>query len=435
VRSSKTAAVVAALSLVVGISAGCSSGSSSSSNTLTYWASNQSTSLDADKQILQPELDKFQQQTGIHVNVEVIPWPDLLNRILAATTSGQGPDVLNIGNTWAASLQATGALAQFDDATLAKVGGRDKFIASGMAATGAPGQPPAAVPLYGLAYGLFYNKKMFADAGLTPPTTWQQLLDDARRLTDPAKSQWGLGIEGASYTEGAHFAFMFNRQNGGQPFGPGNKPQFDSPQMVAGVKQYVDLISSGVVNPSDAEHVNDTDMDGEFASGKAAMIMQQNNATATLKSDGMTEDQYGVVPIPAIDPVPAGGAPVSSIVAGIDMTAFANSQNLDGALKFINFMTSPDEQKILNSAFGSLPVVPDAYSDPRFSTPLIGAFRQVLANRAEPMPQIAQESQFETLIGNAVKDLMAQAASGQKPDDNAIKARLTTANQQMPAGG
>jgi multiple sugar transport system substrate-binding protein len=434
VRSSRTAALVAALLLVVGFSAGCGSGSSGSSTTLTYWASNQSTSLDSDKQILQPELDKFQQQTGIHVNVEVIPWPDLLNRILAATTSGQGPDVLNIGNTWSASLQATGALVKFDDATLAKVGGRDKFIATSMAATGAPGQPPAAVPLYGLAYGLFYNKKLFSDAGLTPPTTWQQLLDDARKLTDPAKGQWGIGIEGASYTEGSHFAFIFGRQNGGQPFA-GNQAQFDSPQMVAGVKQYVDLISQGLANPSDAEHLNDVDMDAEFSSGKAAMIMQQNNATATLKSQGMSDSEYGVVPIPSIEPVPAGGAPLASHVAGIDITAFADSSNLDGALKFINFMTSPDEQKILNGKFGALPVVQDAYSDPQFSTPMISSFREVLANRSEPMPEIAQESQFETLIGTAVKDLLAQAASGQKVDDAAIKAKLTTANQQMRTGG
>ncbi|TVT01339.1 extracellular solute-binding protein, partial [Amycolatopsis bartoniae] len=194
-RSSKTAAVLAALLLVLGLTA-CGSGSSSSDGkTLTYWASNQASSLDEDRQVLQPELDKFEQQTGIHVNLEVIAWPDLLNRILAATTSGSGPDVLNIGNTWSASLQATGALQPFDDATFAKVGGREKFLASSLAATGAAGQPPAAVPLYGLAYGLFYNKKKFADAGLKPPTTWQELLDAAKKLTDPAKGEWGMGVE------------------------------------------------------------------------------------------------------------------------------------------------------------------------------------------------------------------------------------------------
>ena len=70
------------------------SGSPGASKTLTYWASNQGTSLENDKAVLDPELAKFEKQTGVKVNLSVIGWPDLLNKILAATTSGQGPDVL-----------------------------------------------------------------------------------------------------------------------------------------------------------------------------------------------------------------------------------------------------------------------------------------------------------------------------------------------------
>jgi len=99
--------------LAVAATAACGGGgtstssSSAGSKTLTYWASNQGTSLENDKAVLGPELAKFEKQTGVKVNLQVIGWPDLLNKILAATTSGQGPDVLNIGNTWAASLQAS----------------------------------------------------------------------------------------------------------------------------------------------------------------------------------------------------------------------------------------------------------------------------------------------------------------------------------------
>src|SRR4051812_3166564 len=171
------------------MAAGCGGGSgddskggSAAPQTLTYWASNQGRSIEQDKQILTPELQKFQQQTGIKVKLEVIGWPDLLNRILAATSSGQGPDVLNVGNTWSASLQATGAFQEFDDKTIAKVGGKNKFIPSTLTSTGAAGKPPAFVPLYGLAYGLFYNKKLFADAGLQPPASWQELVADAKKL-------------------------------------------------------------------------------------------------------------------------------------------------------------------------------------------------------------------------------------------------------------
>ena len=82
-------ALVAALGLTVSAcgggskdNSGDSGGKSSGGKTLTYWASNQGTSLDNDKAVLTPELKKFEQQTGIKVKLEVIPWSDLLNRIL-----------------------------------------------------------------------------------------------------------------------------------------------------------------------------------------------------------------------------------------------------------------------------------------------------------------------------------------------------------------
>ena len=83
------APAVAAIALLIPAAAACGSGNDAGSSgdaagtTLTYWASNQGPSLQKDKEILTPELAKFTQQTGIKVNLEVVGWPDLLNRILA----------------------------------------------------------------------------------------------------------------------------------------------------------------------------------------------------------------------------------------------------------------------------------------------------------------------------------------------------------------
>lgn len=173
IRAAATGAVVMSLALAATACGGGSStdgeGSNDSPKTLTYWASNQGASIEVDKKVLQPELDKFEKKTGIKVKLEVVPWSDLLNRILTATASGQGPDVLNIGNTWSASLQATGALLPWNDANLAKIGGKGRFVASALGSTGAQGKDPAAVPLYSMAYALYYNKQIFADAGIAQP--------------------------------------------------------------------------------------------------------------------------------------------------------------------------------------------------------------------------------------------------------------------------
>lgn len=173
-RAATTAAIT--LSLLAATATACGGGSAngdggsnSAPKELTYWASNQGPDIAADEATLAPELKKFEERTGIKVKLEVIPWPDLLGRILAATASGQGPDVLNIGNTWSASLQATGALLPWDGRNFDAIGGKDRFVASALGSAGATGQDPAAVPLYSMSYALYYNKKLFREAGIEKP--------------------------------------------------------------------------------------------------------------------------------------------------------------------------------------------------------------------------------------------------------------------------
>ncbi|ASW55356.1 sugar ABC transporter substrate-binding protein [Plantactinospora sp. KBS50] len=421
------AAVLAAASL-----SACGGGDSSSdgsAKTLTYWASNQGASLEFDKQVLQPELDKFQQQTGIKVNLEVVPWSDLLNRLLAAATSGQGPDVVNIGNTWSASLQATGALVEFDDATLDKIGGKDRFIPAALAAAGAAGKPPAAVPLYSLAYALYYNKKAFADAGITaPPTTWEQLAEDGKKLTGGGK--WGLALEAANPSENAHHAFAFGQQYGGDWFDSAGKPTFDTPQNVAAVKRYVDLMAADkIVNPGNAEYAQNQSV-SDFANGKAAMLLWQA-AGANLKTQHMEPDAYGIAPVPFLASPPAGGKKVNSMVAGINMAVFKHTSNKDGALQFVKFMTSDAEQVTLNKTYGSLPPVTTVSSDAAFAAPEQKVLQETLASSAAPLPQVPDESTFETLVGTAMKELFADAASGKPVTEASVRDKLNQAQQQM----
>jgi multiple sugar transport system substrate-binding protein len=406
---------------------------SAAATTLTYWASNQGPSLEKDKQILTPELAKFTQQTGIKVNLEVIGWPDLLNRILAAATSGQGPDVLNIGNTWSSSLQATGALLPFDQSTLDTVGGRDRFLPGSLSATGAAGKDPAAVPLYSLAYGLYYNKKLFAAAGISkPPSTWEELVADGKKLTGNGK--WGLGVEGGNVSENAHHAFAFSQQYGGNFFDGSGKPTFDSPANVQAVQRYLDFMATDkIVNPSNAEYAANQTL-SDFANGKTAMILWQS-PDQTLKSQGMSTADYGVAPVPFLASPPAGGKHVDSMVAGINIAVFQNTKHKDAALQFVKFMTGDTQQISLNKTYGSLPSVKTAYTDPAFQTATVKTYQDVLANTAAPLPAVPEEAQFETLVGTAMKNLFADVASGKQVGTAQIQAALADANTQVKAGG
>ncbi|MFJ8487997.1 ABC transporter substrate-binding protein [Streptomyces sp. NPDC094038] len=434
IRAAAVGAVTMSLALAATACGGGSStggGSNDSPKTLTYWASNQGASIEVDKQVLQPELDKFQKQTGIKVKLEVVPWSDLLNRILTATTSGQGPDVLNIGNTWSASLQATGALLPWDAENFGKIGGKDRFVDSALGSTGAEGKDPAAVPLYSMAYALYYNKKIFADAGIAkPPVTWDELVADGKKISAKGKSV--LGAEGGNVSENIHHVFVFAKQHGADFFTSDGKPDFTNDNIVAAVKQYVDLMAKDKVIPTgDAEYAQNQSV-SDFAKGKQAMLLWQS-ASSNLKSQGMSDSDYGIAPVPVQSGTPGTGTQVNSMVAGINLAVFKNTKNLDGATKFVKFMTSDDEQKILNTAYSSIPPVRTAQEDAAFNTPANAVLKDTLATSASALPQVASESQFETTVGTAVKNLFADAAAGRAITTDSVKAELEKAQQQMPA--
>ncbi|WP_405902177.1 sugar ABC transporter substrate-binding protein [Streptomyces sp. NBC_00656] len=428
------AAATLAISIAAGVT-GCGGGTSSSGGsndspkTLTYWASNQGPSIEADKKILTPELKKFEEQTGIKVKLEVVPWADLLNRILAATTSGQGPDVLNIGNTWSASLQATGALLPWDKANFDAIGGRDRFVDSAVASAGAEGKDPSAVPLYSLAYALYYNKKSFAEAGIAgPPATWDELVEDGKKLSKNGK--WGLGAEGSNLSNNIHQTFVLAQQHGADFFDAAGKPTFTSDGAVAAVKQYIDLMAKDkIIAPGNAEYAQNQSLT-DFAKGKTAMVLWQA-AASTFASQGMKPEEWGAAPVPVASGAPGQGKNINSMVAGINMAVFKNTKNIDGAKKFVKFMTSDAEQKLLNKTYGSIPPVKTAQADAAFSAPDLAVLRDTLAKSAAPLPQVPNESQFETAVGTAVKELWADAAAGRPVTTESVKARLEKAQQTM----
>ncbi|MFD8429259.1 MULTISPECIES: ABC transporter substrate-binding protein [Streptomyces] len=433
IRAAAVGAVTLSLALAATACGGGSSsggGSNDSPKELTYWASNQGASVEVDKKVLQPELDKFEKETGIKVKLEVVPWSDLLNRILTATTSGQGPDVLNIGNTWSASLQATGALLPWDAKNFEKIGGKDRFVDSALGSTGVEGQDPAAVPLYSMAYALYYNKQMFADAGVTkPPATWDELVATGKKISKDGK--WALGAEGSNLSNNIHQVFVLAKQHGADFFTADGKPDFTSDGAVAAVKQYVDLMAEDkVIAPGNAEYAQNQSL-SDFAKGKTAMVLWQT-ASATFKTMGMKDDEWGVAPAPVPSGTPGAGKATNSMVAGINMAVFKNSDNLDGATKFVKFMTSDAEQKLLNKAYGSIPPVKAAQADPAFNTQATAVLRETLATSAAALPQVPDESQFETAVGTAVKELFADAANGREVTTESVKEKLAKAQQQMP---
>jgi multiple sugar transport system substrate-binding protein len=433
----------AILILLLAISACGGDEQEQQSKKLTYWVPQEADSLEQDEAIFNKVVGDFEKQKGITVEVKAISWDDLYQDILTAITSGQGPDVLNIGNTWAASLQATGAFVPFDEEAMAKIGGEDKFVPAAMSSTGAPGQPPGSVPLYLLPDPvLYYNKAMFEEAGLQrPPKTWDGFIEVGKEFTkdtdgDGESDQWGVVTQAGDLYGNLHKAFVLSQQYGGQWFDKNGKPTFVSPENVDAVKLYVDLIAKDkILPPRMASAGEGTESVSDFVNGKAAMMISPSTTTASLESRGMKTDEYGLAPLPVLDPLPAGGEPAVGYVSGTNTVVFKNASNQELALDFVKYLTSSEKQVELSQAYGSLfPAVNEALEKPAFQGGQMDVFTEILKNSA-PLPQVPQEGEFETFVGKAVSKLIQQAATTGSVTESDVRTELEAAQERIKAGG
>ena len=187
-----------------------------------------------------------------------------------------------------------------------------------------------------------------------------------------------------------------------------------------------------MVDPGNAQYDNGTKAVNDFATGKVAMILTQNNADNSLTSNGMTSDAYGVVPLPAPE---NAKQKIASFVAGINLSVFKNTKNKDAALKFVNFMTSPEVQTTLGKPFSSLPVLKDAKPVFTDNAEEAKTFADIYANMSKPLPLTPNEDQFENTVGKAMNQFFATIVSGGTVSSDDIRKAFKTAQDQVAAAG
>jgi multiple sugar transport system substrate-binding protein len=432
----RIAALSAATVIGIGL-AGCSAGADGGGTdnpediTLTWWATQQSSSIESSQAAWQEVGDRFTEETGIEVEVEVIPWADLYNKILAAVSSGTGPDVLNIGTTWTSSLQDTGAFSPASGDNLEAMGGNERFVESAWEAAHVPDTDQTAVPILSAVYSMYYNTALFEAAGISePPTTWDEFVEVGKELTvdtdgDGQIDQWGFTMPAASTVVDSHQAFTTGQQEGGSFVDEEGNATLSSPAQVDGVTRYVELMTSDQIwSPSDAEVDAIADSTDQLIDGKAAMIWH-TNPLAQFESRGFAD--WAIAELP----VPDGAENVQSLVGGTNMVVFDESPNKEAAFEFVGWVTSPEEQSFIADTFSVLPVVTDAYDlDPLASNgdTTVPVRQGILADASAPFPLVANIGEIEPAVGNALREMFQAYATGGDPD---IEGRLKAADDQL----
>jgi len=230
-------------------------------------------------------------KTHKDIQVKYVVTEDMITKFLTASTSGTAPDIM-FWDRWRTSLYAPkNVLMPIDDFMSKDNISRDDFYQEALKELSNNGK------LYGLpltvdARALLYNKKLLDEAGVKPPTTWDQLSAAAAKLT-----KWNgdkLERSGFSLQDSGLFN-MYLQQAGGQMLSAdGTKTAFNGTAGLNVLNYWDKLMNKDKVYQVGFEEGLGKDTDA-FVTGKVAMQYTGPWIISTYKKYGKELD-FGIVP-------------------------------------------------------------------------------------------------------------------------------------------
>jgi len=332
---------------------------SSDDDALTFFFAANPEEADARQRVV----DAFQRR---HPEIKVrtlLSGPDALQHISIYCAGGKCPDVLMAWDLTYAGLADRGVLLDLntmlaDDKTFAAALKADSIASLYKTFTFNGGQ--YAFPEQWSGNYLFYNKKLFAEAGVHPPPgrweqTWSfsEFLDTAKALTKLDRSgrvsQWGyVDSWVASYAAG-----LFGMNNGVPWSSPLMNPthlNFDNDAFIEGIQFYADLANKHRVAPTASETQSMSTMD-LFVSGRAAMALGGHWRYQTVdRAEGLDFD------ITVLPTGPKGRAARSNI-GTTGLAIAASSRRKQQAWEFVKFATGPVGQAVIGESRLFVPVL------------------------------------------------------------------------------
>ena len=304
--------------------------------------------------------EAYKAKTGIDLEVQVISWNDLDQQSSTMVQNNAAPDILNL-NVYA-SYAKDDLLWSADDVLSESVKSDllPNFVKSGTYEGKMYGMPDLSS-----ARALFYNKDLFAKAGIAaPPKTWDEFVADAKKISALGNGTVGYAMPLGPEEAQAEFSiWLFN--NGGD-WKTDGKWSINSQQNVDTLTFLKNLSTKEKVTQNNPGKTNRTD--GAFAlfqSGKAGMVVGFSPLAATLDKDAKVN--YGTAPMPTKD----GGTPSTYGVTDYLM-AFKKPGNQEAVKAFYDLYYSPDQVNTFIKNEGFLPVTQSGIkvfaSDTKLST-------------------------------------------------------------------
>ena len=352
-----------------------------------------------------------------------------LPKLLTAVKGGSQPDIAYVYGSWAPNIAQIPQVVNLTKVVAQPrvdwsdfwVGERDVATVNGKI---------VGIPALVDNLAVVYNKTLFSAAGLQPPSpnwTWDQFAADAKKLTIPAKKQFGTAYvtPGSEDTVWHWEALLW--EAGGQILNASNtKAAFDSP---AGLESLNTLRTMAVseksmyLDPSDNEYTN------VFNSGKIGMLV-----TGPWDLSAFPAVKYGVQIMPSFPGSTAGHQTIS----GPDNWVIFNNgaKRVAAAENFLIWMTAPPQATYFSLQTGDLPIRQSVQQAPGFlqkmdqALPGVDTFVTNLGNVKQARPQLPTYPKISTILGQMIVSVLLGKAQPQA----ALASAAQQVNQALASG-
>lgn len=354
---------------------------------------------------LDEHIARFKAETGIDVKYEIIGWDAAWSRISVALLTGEGVDVFQAGTTWNPQFAATGGVAEID---IDEFGGPESFMQANLDSTTYRGKYYG-VPWFAETRALFYNKDMFAQAGVEPPSTYDELVEVGKRIVEVFGEGSAIAIAGTNAWDLIHNWAIILWAYGGDLVSPDNRQAtFNEQPGVEAMNWYVDLVRLGLASKASAEY-NQPQADAAFISGNVAMAFMGPWNIAGIEVDN-PDLNYGIV-----EP-PAGPAGRASFSGGSNLVILADSPNKEAAKKWIEYLLRPEVlTDYTKNLTHMLPTTYEAYDDPYYSQGVWQTFKTTLSY-ATAYPPLGVWGDVENAIMGEYRQILTDYVEGRLQD-------------------
>ena len=304
--------------------------------------------------------DDFNQTNRHGIHVTYIDGPNNATQLHSIflnmlTARGSSIDIMSMDNTWPAEFALNQWVVPIDNRWPESE--RANYLAAPIQACKFGGQIWAA-PFNTDAGLLYYRKDLIS----TPPSSWEELTDTAKRLQANGSVKSGYVWQGASYEGMVDDFIEVLHGYGGAILDPNNPKSVtvNSPQAIDALTtmaNWVDTISPDIVLQGREENIRTYWEQGQTAFMRNWPYAYSLGNAPTSKVAG----KFNVSPIPYGGTNKVGHSALGGW--GLGINAFSKPDKIDASWQFVQYVLSEKGQRMLALQASLLPTLKSVYQD------------------------------------------------------------------------